>query len=274
MRELLVITLMLVLGVARAAEGVPSPEVSLQQYLALYTATDDADVSTEALISFVAKLEGKRRTQSEKAFINNLFIKTHQRFLKEYREYTSFSGLLDNGTYNCLTATALYALLLNRFDIDFRIVETNYHIFLLVQTGAGDVLLETTDPVNGFVDAKEAIDKRIAAYRDTNVQQRKDRQYHSFSFDAFHEVSLDQMLGLLYYNQAVKAFNHQQLVTTVSLLDKAYALYPSPRMDEFSRIVLLSVVESGLDQPEKERCAKQLQAIRKRGAPVMARAAQ
>jgi hypothetical protein len=48
------------------------------------------------------------------------------------------------------------------------------------------------------------------------------------------------------------------------------ALYSSPRIAEFSAILLLTVLESKLDESVKEDYLKRIQAIRKKQLPVMA----
>lgn len=279
MRDSLIILLLTILsfpGFCQGSEGVvEEPTTTLHRYLADYSATDNqAVVSSSEFLSFVEKLSLKRPDfKHEKLFLNYLFSKTHHRFLKNFQEYSSFSDLLKNGTYNCLTATALYALLLNHFDIDFNIVETNYHIFLMVQSKQGRILFEATDPTNGFVSNQKEIEERISLYRQNTFQEKRaDRNYHHFSFDLYNEVSLQQILGLLYYNHAINAYNQQQLLPTINYLDKAYALYQSPRMEELSRIVLLSVMESNLDVTAKERCVRKIQIMRKRKIEVVASA--
>ena len=255
--------------------GAALGQKDVMHYVQLYSAADQQVIASPAeLPAFIGKLESKREDfKHEKSFVRYLFTKTHQKFLKHYTSYCSFSDLLNDGTYNCLTGTALYALLLDHLQIEYRIIETNYHIFLVAETAEGSILLEATDPANGFVDNDAEIQKRIATYRE-NVLQRPvaSKNYYAFNFDLYNEVTLDQVLGLMYYNYAVVAYNKQELVRTISNLDKAVMLYHSARVEEFSRIVLLSVLESNLDKTIKENYVRKLQAIRKRQVDVVAHA--
>ena len=147
-------------------------------------------------------------------------------------------------------------------------------IFLIAKTTSGDVLIEATDPTNGFVDEASEIEERINSYKQNLIQQKQPgKSYYQFSFELFSTVTLDQMMGLMYYNRAVKAFNDKQLVEAVQYLDQAFVLYQSPRIDEFSKILLLSVSESDLDQEAKASYVRKLLQIRKKKTDFVASAA-
>lgn len=276
MRGLMLIFFVPVLALAQGSTTALEHKDIMWHYIGLYSAADQKTISPSSdFPAFICKLESKRgQFKQEKAFVNYLFNKTHQKMLRHYTPYCSFTELLNDGAYNCLTGTALYALLLDHFGIQYRIIETNYHIFLIAETKEGTVLLEATDPASGFVDHSAAIQKRIDVYRE-NVLQRPvaGKHYYDFNFELFNEVNLDQILGLLYYNYAIVSYNNQELVPAIGYLDKAVALYHSPRVEEFSRIVLLSVLESKLDKTAKESYVRKLQAIRKRQVDVVAHAA-
>lgn len=265
MKGLVLIVFLPILAFAQDVRFASEPTSSLHHYLQLYSTTDAQSVATDELLNFVDKLAAKKDGfKNDKAFLNYLFTKTHQRFLRNYKEYSSFNELLDKGYYNCLTGTALYAILLDHFELPYRIIETNYHIFLMVETSAGEVLLETTDPATGFTDSKSEIEKRIHVYRRNEIQKANtDKRYYRFSFDLYNDVSLDEMLGLLYYNQAIKAYNNHQWVNSIVYLEKASSRYQSPRLEEFSRIILLSLAESKLDPSLKENYIRKIQTVRK-----------
>src|SRR5688500_3104570 len=99
----------LVLGqensVAIAREG------KLNYYINNYSQVDGNTSSSDDISNFIKKLERKEIQKKSTEFIRRLFVKTHQEFLRHYTQYASFSETLDKGRYNCLTGTALYALL-------------------------------------------------------------------------------------------------------------------------------------------------------------------
>jgi hypothetical protein len=136
-------------------------------------------------------------------------------------------------------------------------METNYHIFILAETGQGKILIEATDPINGFVTNPQEIESRIKGYKEnfTPISNSK-MHYYQFSFELFRSVSLKELRGLLYYNRAVDAFNHQNLRESAQSLKKAHAFYSSPRIDEFSQILLLALQQSSLENQLRIECMK------------------
>lgn len=190
---------------------------------------------------FTRKMRQKQvRVRDEKAFLDKLFYAVQRRFLKKYQPFQHFSALLQNGTYNCLSATALYALLLDELEISYQIYETDYHIFLMLETATGDqVLFETTDPLNGFVDEQEEIDQRIAAIRNDKLAENTapNRDYVDFGLQVFRPVSLQQLAGLQYYNQAAYLYNKQRIEEATLALSKGRLLYQAERFDKLAGLL-------------------------------------
>jgi hypothetical protein len=268
-----VLTLFSVLATGQSRATTPSDSgEKIGYYLNLYQQADASSQSTEDVLSFVGKLEQKKASfKNTGDFLEYVFNKTHHRFLKNFSEYASFSEMLEKGNYNCLSGTALYALLLDHFEVPYKIIETNYHIFLLAQTDEGSVLFETTDPANGFVRNKDEIKNRIDGYKQNTIQKVKSsKAYYRYSFDLYNEVNLDQMLGLFHYNLSIVAYNCKNLPLSIDHLGKAMELYQSPRIEEFSRILLLSIVEGTLDPSEKDKCLESIRSLRKRHLIVTA----
>jgi len=239
-------------------------------YIKLFSRPDNK-FTTERFNTFITKLEVKRReSTNDQAFLKHLFVKTHQRILKNYTEYCTFNAVFDNGTYNCLTGTAIYAILLDHFDIDFKIIETNYHIFLIANTSEGDILFESTDPLNGFVSKKDAIEKRIKKYQENILAGNNDgKDKYQYTFNLYNAVSMEQLLGLLYYNYSIDAYNHKEILSSINYLDKAARFYQSQRIEEFSGIILLTVEEGKVDSSEKEICREKINSLRKK-MPLLA----
>ncbi len=238
-----------------------------------YLATTNASIDQAAWTSFIDKLSKKKAsTKSETQFLRHVFNRTHQQFLKRFTTNTTFASVFDTGAYNCLTGTILYSLILNHFRIDHQVIETNYHIFILAQTHEGEVLMEVTDPQEGFVTSAEKIALRIEQYRHQGIQPADPSLfYYQYSFDLYNVVSQNELIGLLYYNLAVESFNQKALQKAVYYLGRAIDRYASPRIEELSEILLLAVHESNLKEQEKTLCKKELQTIRYKAMVVMAK---
>ncbi len=243
---------------------------AIHQYLQSFSQVDDLDAPLPDISHFVQKLQNKDITKSNFKFCRTLFQKTRQEFLHRYSQYASFRETLHTGTYNCLTGTALYALLLDHFDIPYTIIETNYHIFLLASTAEGPVLFEATDPIYGFVTDPQKIERRIQEYK-TNVTETPadGKEYYRYEASLYRQVDLNQLQGLLHYNVSIEAYNKQDFPSAIHHLDKAFDLYNSPRISEFSAILLRALLESNLEQQIKGLYIDRVQSIRKK-LPVMA----
>src|SRR5688572_26851974 len=243
----------------------------LDQYINDFSMVDGINSNPQNISKFLERLDQKGEAKNTLKFCRTLFYKTRQEFLRDYTQYASFGETLGKGKYNCLTGTALYAMLLEHFNFEYTIIETNYHIFLLATTDEGQALFEATDPLHGFVTNRQEIEKRIEQYKQNIIQPAAGgkKKYYEYNVNLYQQVSLHQMSGLLHYNFSIEAYNQQNFQEAIHHLDKALDLYSSPRITEFSAILLLSILESKLDESVKENYLKRIQAIRKQ-LPLMA----
>ncbi len=199
------------------------------------------DAIREKLESFIDKMERKRRgVTSDKAFLKKVFYAGHRKHLKEYKPFHNLYSLFSTGSYNCLSGTAFYALVLEKLGYSYQVYETDYHIFLIVQTGEGEeILIESTDPLNGFVTGRQEIAERIEKIRmdSEGDLQQKSNDYYNFKLDVFRKVSLKQLAGLQYFNQAAHLYNKQQFSRAENALSKGRMLYPAERFERFSALL-------------------------------------
>ncbi|MGE0587219.1 MAG: hypothetical protein AB7O48_01490 [Cyclobacteriaceae bacterium] len=202
----------------------------------------------EKLGSLIAKLDEKER-KSDRQFLRNVFNLTHRQVLKQYDQYATFGELFESGRYDCLTATALYSVVLTELGYTHTVIETNYHIFLLINSDEGQILMESTDPIGGFEFNQERITNRIAQYKkDAEVVLANQA---ASGYLLFNEVSMNELTGLLYYNQCVKAFNNQQWMEAIKNLDLARKYYHSERIQEME-VLLMDVVATAELENAKE----------------------
>jgi len=234
--------------------SVSQPLDLLPELLNSYPASRPQEV-TNALDKLIVNLEQKRGNRTDKEFLNLLFHESHRKFFRSYQPYAQFAQVLESGIYDCLSATSFLSVLLERFDYDFKIIETNYHIFLLVETSKGPVLIESTDKFNGIVTNKHQIDERIAKYQSNKLiisPSESDKNYYHFNLNLYHQVQPNQLPGLLYFNQAVVAYNYKNLIECAAKLNMANKIYESPRTAEFAVLLVKSVAASELDEEIKK----------------------
>jgi hypothetical protein len=219
----------------------------------------DPSAITARIGGFVSNLERKREKYSEQDFLRLILRESYRNFFDNYKPYTQFSEIVENGNYDCLSATSFLSVVLEAFDYNYKVIETNYHIFLFVETESGPVLVETTDRYNGIVTDPKQIEQRILTYRNNElfidpVQSKKD--HYEFQLNLYHEVKPIQLPGLLYFNQAVIAYNNNNLIECVAKLNQAGAIYESPRTSEFAIILVKTIVASDLNEELKKDLIK------------------
>jgi hypothetical protein len=228
-------------------------------------ADGNANIRSEKVLKFIHTLfEKKDHFSSDTDFLQHVFQQTHQRVLKHYQVNTSFDAMLKNGSYNCLTATAFYAILLDQFGYDFNIVETNYHIFILANVDGQQVLLESTDPLNGFIRNADDIANRINEYKSGGVTASSSKKiYYQYQEAVFNTISKGQLRGLIHYNLSVDAYNEKDLQKSTEHFVSAYTLYPSSRLEEFSQILQLTIVKSKLDKQQQRLLLSRIQSSKR-----------
>lgn len=190
------------------------------------------------LNEFTALLQKKKsKYKSEKAFLKYLFYKVHRKYLKKYQHQTTFYNLFEDGNYDCVTGTALYAMLLDALDMSYTIQEMPYHVFLIVQlSGSKDsVMLESTDP-HGFVTNPETMADAIDIFRETPSQEENISVF-DYGFSIEEDISLKKLAGLNYFNQAVDHYNQQRIEKAMQYLRQAMVLYPAKRMEAFQSLI-------------------------------------
>ncbi len=192
--------------------------------------------------------------KSDRKFLKSLVSESHKKFLKSYQPYAQFNELFENGKYDCLTGTSFFSVLFDELHFPYKIIETNYHIFLLIETKQGQVLLETTDRYFGLKTSLDEIEKCLILYKENVVSNSSSKKinYYTYQADLFHEVKGRQLGGLLYFNQAVVSFNKRDWVTCVGLLEKARGIYDNPRVAELTDILSASIAKSDLTQKVKQ----------------------
>jgi len=229
--------------------------------------------ATQSMDQFISRLESKRnKLNSDETFLRYLFREAHKTFLNHYQAYSQFPELFDSGKYDCLSATAFFSVVLDRFEFKYDIIETNYHIFLIVKAGEKQILFESTDRVNGFVSDEKVIEERLKGYEknDLIVASSSDKYFYQYDLDLYQKVSPQQLTGLLYFNQAITSFNNKDLEGSALKLKKAIRIYSSPRIAEFAVILVTGIAESDLPEEEKKILIRPFAAIIKAKSSAVA----
>lgn len=232
-------------------------------YRSVKIADSEADDHIERLQKHIQKFKRKLDRQgSTEYLLSTIFFKTHDRFLKQYKDVVSYDELIAEGTYNCISGTALYVTILSSLDIPYSIYETEDHVFLMVEVDDKRYLMESTDPLNGFISDEKVIASHMAGFTDDFSSQdllqvgSGDTGYNRFGLKRIH--GLAALASLQYYNEAVLLFNEGKLSEAYRLALLGHGLYPSDRLVRCMNTVLDAIVENkDISEGTKSRFQKQ-----------------
>lgn len=163
----------------------------------------------------------------------HVFDELQNSFLRLYRENAEAYEIFESGTFNCLTATALYAQSLEALGIPYACIEKPSHVYVVANPDDEQIIMETTDPVDG-VRVPSSKEKR-AYIEELRAQKMIDQSYEGIVgdevlYDIMHfinnRISLREVLALHYYNLAHYAKEVEDYETAVNQIMKAFLLYP------------------------------------------------
>jgi hypothetical protein len=100
------------------------------------------------LIAFIETIRPKIKG-SDKKIIDFIQLKTHEQYLKKYKEISPFANIFKSGEYNCVSSTALFAFILGELDIPYEIKKKPGHVYLVAYPKTSLIILESTLPVDG-----------------------------------------------------------------------------------------------------------------------------
>ena len=237
----------------------------INQHLPLFLGTVNETkkgepMSLPNLKSYMDKLSHKRtRLKSDKRFLNYLFYKTHRKYLKLYQAHTSVEDILERGTYDCVSGTAFYALLLDHLGIDYEIKEFDFHILMVAKVGNLRFLIESTDPAGGLNSNPREIAARIKQYvvKDSapyKLSANINEKPRHYSVPINKNIGLTELAGLFHYNNAVYFYNQKDAFKAARSIRKSMALYNSKRIRAFRRLAARSFLsDPNLTQLQKEK---------------------
>ena len=178
--------------------------------------------------------------------VREIYSTLHDALLVKYQLTNQYPEIFTDGYYNCVSATAMYAMALDEFDIPYQIKETPTHVYLVAYPEEENIMLESTDPQNGYIKFDPAFKKTYvenlasaklisqSELRSGNTDNLFEKHYF-----ANENIGLNELAGIQYANDALVRLENEQLEDAFFQLEKAYLLYPADRYRLF--LVALSI---------------------------------
>lgn len=164
--------------------------------------------------------------------IKIIYNKVHDKLLKKYDIKSLYSDIYNTGNFNCLSASILYSLIFEEFNIPYRIKLSNHHVFLLSYPNTYSIVVETTNPMVGYQAINQNFKAKYIGYlKDSKLISLS--EYNSKNTDdLFNEyyfkeknVTLVELVGVQYYNDAIIKMENQNYEAAFHQLEKAYLFY-------------------------------------------------
>lgn len=214
--------------------------------LKLFTAVHANEINEQKWNELVQDLDQKRaKTKNELNLLRYIFQKSHKSLLKDYVKHSTFNEMLKEGKFDCVSGSATLGMLLDRYGYDYTIVETDYHVFIVVNVKDENIILESTLPIGGMITSSSDVQAYLDSYKTvefaqlSSLTQRLGNPEVDLSDNAiFRKVSLIQLAGLQYYNDAITHFNEQSFGLASKQLSKAILLYDSERIKNLRELAI------------------------------------
>jgi hypothetical protein len=238
--------LLMTMDVSSAGSGSKEPPVE-STYLHLFFKSSDVMGNPviqnvqglkdyETLLRYFGKKQAKLGNSEVLAKL--VFNMVSDAFLHSYDQYAAFSELFTDYKFDCVTGTALLISFFSDLGMEFEIWETNYHTYIkMVSYDGQKIILEATDPSNGFITGKDVI-----TLEEKYLKDNLEGPLFENGQNIHKTVSPEEFTGLLYYNQAVKSFNKGEYLNSLGFIRQAEIYYPSERINFLKQIILDNVM--------------------------------
>lgn len=201
--------------------------------------------------AFVAEVKSSDIMRLPEAkLMKELHKRAHAHFLTDYHYYTEFPEIFETGAYNCVTATALFALVLEELRIPYSIQELPTHVYIMAYPDTKAVSVEMTALKNAYYsparkDVSKAVRMLVSAGLTTEkeVQEKGEQKVYQSFFNTNDVINLRELAGIQYYNAAIVAINAENVSLAYSNSCKTVRLYESKKTLFFKREILATILD-------------------------------
>ncbi|MFW5707129.1 MAG: hypothetical protein ACOC12_04345 [Bacteroidota bacterium] len=203
----------------------------------------DSDITTQdyqqyktRFYGFLDKLKENRRFRRKpEKQISFIFSEIHDEYFQLYTKAPLFSKIFTHGEFNCVTASALFAMAFDYYSIPYDIILLTDHVYLLAYPQQESIVVETTNPLRGAMQSYNQREKLTAVQSLVEMKVVTQEDVNRKGIDrVFSEVylsednpSLHQLIGTMYYNEALQRSDEMLYEDAYELYKKASFMYPN-----------------------------------------------
>ncbi|MEM6347637.1 MAG: hypothetical protein AAF927_27365 [Bacteroidota bacterium] len=153
-------------------------------------------------------------------------------FFKQYEYLAGLDKLFDEGSFNCLTASTLTALVMEHYQIPYQLKENDNVISIEIGEGEDRILMANEDglgytPDNGLMEGLfVTFLEKIKVVKEQERRLYDDRQlFHKYLMGR-GTISFKELVGIHYFCQGYLAFAKEERQRAIGLLEKAFVFFP------------------------------------------------
>ncbi len=173
---------------------------------------------------------------SEKKRVKKIFIETKKRFLKDYSLYSFFPDLSETGYYNCVTGSALFAIIFEELAIPYAVVEIPQHVYIVAYPNDLRIGVESTNLKDGIYQWSEYSKIRAVSYliaigkvTEDEVKVRGADEIINHFYYSYNELTFDDLIGIHFFNRALYHNKSKANVEALEAAQSARDFYPNDR---------------------------------------------
>ncbi|MFT3903138.1 MAG: hypothetical protein QM727_08185 [Niabella sp.] len=227
----------------------------LELFMQIGGDSTNAALAESGINSFIQSKYPDKQTFKSRD-LKKLYKAVHEQFFRKYTDNPTFKDIFVNGDYNCATASAFYALILDKLSLNYDLRETPNHIYLVANPLSSNVIYETTTPSMKTFQVSDKLKSEFLDYLVNNkiiskedAQGNKKNELFEKYFYGDEKIDKKKLAGLLYYNLGIDAIVTQNFEKAYRDFEKAYILYPSKRIEY---LISLSLLASFADKRDSD----------------------
>ncbi len=181
-------------------------------------------------------IKEKTSKMNEKNKLKFIFNHIHSNYLKQYKLIANVNEIFTSGTFNCVSASLVYAAVFNKLKIPFNLKETPTHVYIVAFPKTLNIIVESTD-VKGLIlqyDEKQKqlivndlVDKKLISIDSLNYYGTN-KMFEMFMYSD-KVIDTTQAIGDLYYNDFITKSEVNNTKQALNSMYKAYLLNPSEK---------------------------------------------
>lgn len=206
----------------------------------------------------VSKLKDITNGKNEVKKVKITYDYVHKEFLKVYKLKNSFADIFSKGEYNCVSASALYAVIFEKLGIPYKVIDAPRHVYLIAYPNTHKILIESTNPENGYFQFNETyINQYVKSLFNTKFISQDEYEKYSANdlFNKYYfnssDLTIKDLISLQYSNYAVYYNDDKNYKEAINEIKKAYYINNYQRNNYILKSTLAYYIQNNkYDNPD------------------------